>query len=398
MILIISATFPPEPVVAASMTLDLAEALAEKRNVVIITPEPSRPMGFSFGNENPKNKKFEHIILKSFTYPKSKLAGRMLESYSFGKHAADYIRREHKRIQCCYVNAWPLIAQFMIIRILKSYSIPSVTHIQDIYPECFTKKVAVIGNLLQKLCLPLDRYILCNSAKVITISDGMKNHLVMTRDLEETKVVVVHNWQDEELFIRSIKSGSDKTESSIFTFMFLGNLSVTAAINILIYAFGTSGIQNSRMIVAGSGSEKEKLISLADNFQGINIEFRDAIRQKVPEIQDEADVLLLSLKKDAARFALPSKLLAYMFSAKPIIACVESESDIARAIELSDCGWVIPPENHEALINIMRIVISIPRHELNRHGENGFKYATENFSREKNLMKLVSVINSIMKF
>lgn len=397
MILIISAAFPPEPVVAASMTFDLAEALAEKWNVVVITPEPTRPLGFSFKSEEPVSRKYEHIILKSFTYPKSRLPGRLLESYSFGKHAASFIKKERYRIQCCYVNAWPLVAQFMIIRILKSLCIPSVIHIQDIYPECFTQKIPVIGNLITRILLPLDRCTLKSSSKIITISSGMKNHLVTTRKLDEINVEVVHNWQNEEMFIRSKNVSSQKSTNSKFTFMFLGNLSGTAAIHVLMYAFNASRLDKSRLIIAGNGSEKENLISLADSLHESDIEFCDASRKEVPDIQCKADVLLLSLKMGTAKFALPSKLLAYMFSAKPIIACVDEDSDIAQAIKEGTCGWVIPPENAEALANTMRSVILLPQPDLETYGENGLKYAVENFSRIKSLMKLVAIINCLMK-
>lgn len=63
-------------------------------------------------------------------------------------------------------------------------------------------------------------------------------------------------------------------------------------------------LENSKLVIAGNGSEKGKLISLANNLHGITIEFWNAPLLKVPEIQNKADVLLLSLKKGAAKIAL----------------------------------------------------------------------------------------------
>ena len=47
-ILIISCVFPPEPVVSAQMSLDIAEALSKNNDVTVISPRPTRPMDFKF--------------------------------------------------------------------------------------------------------------------------------------------------------------------------------------------------------------------------------------------------------------------------------------------------------------------------------------------------------------
>jgi glycosyltransferase involved in cell wall biosynthesis len=397
MILIISSVFPPEPVVSAAVGNDLAIALSETREVKVITPKPTRPMGYSFGREIIENRKFEHIVLDSFTCPESRLIGRIRESYSFGRHSARYIKKNRSGIKCIFVHAWPLLAQYLIAKTSKRYSIPYVIHIVDIYPEAGLRKLPFLRNLFFRLLLPIDKYVQKNSSKVITISNGMKDLLVKTRDMEETKVDVVNNWQNEKLFVKIKNSISNERRNSQFTFMYLGNLSNTAAINILISAFSTSNLATSRLVIAGDGSEKENLKQLADNLHSKTIEFWEAPMTKVPELQDNADVLLLSLKKGIAKIALPSKLPAYMFSGKPIIACVDEESDTANAMKQANCGWIIAPENIVALAETMKRVASIPKEELISYGRNGFNYALENFSKKKNLQKMTSIINEIIE-
>lgn len=397
MILIISSVFPPEPVVSASLADDLAVALSEKLKVVVITPKPSRPLGFPFNSDFDNKREFEHIVLDSFVYPKSKIAGRMFESYSFGKNACKYIRKNWSEIKCIYLNSWPVIAQYIIVKASKKYSIPVVLHVQDIYPESLLDKLPLFKKLIFRLLLPIDKNIQKNSLKIITISPKMKNLLLKTRNLEEHKIDVVYNWQNEEKFIAYRNSERKEPRNSCFTFMFLGNLNRSAAIDVLISAFKVNGIKNSRLVIAGNGSERDMLLNLAHNKQGLNIEFWDAPMIRVPEIQDNADILLLTLKKDLAQFALPSKLVAYMFSAKPIIACVDEESDTANAIKQANCGWVVPPEDIVALAATMKTVASISKADLQSYGKNGFKYAMENFSKKKNLQKLVAIIISTIR-
>jgi glycosyltransferase involved in cell wall biosynthesis len=392
MILLISVTFPPEPTVSASLTNDLALALSKKWKVKVLSPKPSRPQGYSFTKVTSEKREFEHIILNSFTYPKSNILGRMFESYSFGKHAAYYIKENQADIQCIYLNAWPLLAQYYIIKASKRYSLPSVIHIQDIYPESLFGKLPVFANFFIKLLIPFDKWIQENSSKVVVISDKMKHLLIRTRYLKEHKISVVHNWQNEEFFIASKSFNKEEHKNELFTFMFLGSLNITAAVNVIISAFNKCNIKNSRLVIAGNGAEKDNLISLARSCDGVNIEFWDAPITEVPAIQDKADVLILNLKRNAAKFSLPSKLPAYMFSEKPIIACVEEDSDTANAIKQADCGWIVSPENTDILSKAMKIAASFPEKDLHRLGRNGFNYALKNFSKNKNLQKLVDII------
>jgi len=397
-LLIITAAFPPEPVVSSNISHDLARELSLNNQVTVICPKPTRPFGVVYPNlgihEN--QSLYKRIQLRSFTSPQFSLLGRFRESYSIGKCTYDYIKENHLAIDVLYVNTWPLFGQYFTIRAAKRYNLPVVIHIQDIYPESLLSKLPIFKTFFYKLLLPVDRYIQQNSAKVITISPNMKSLLVKTRKLEEKNVEVVFNWQDEEIFLDYKRNKKKPLRHPLFTFMYLGSLNTTAAVDILIRAFGKANLMNARLVIAGNGPKKDFLISLSRTYQNTNIEFWDAQMHKVPEIQDQADVLLLNLSKGAAQFALPSKLSAYLFSEKPVIASVDEDSDTARFISNANCGWVVPPENIEKLTVAMINAAQTPAEKLNDYGKNGFDFASENLSKKINLPKIASIIEDIL--
>lgn len=396
MILLISANFPPEPVVAALLSKDLADILSEKYKVTVLTPRPSRPAGYTFPDTSELKKAYNQVILDSYICPASTLSGRMREYYSFGKHAARYIRDNHKKIRCCYVSSWPLFGQYLIMRELSKYSIPAVTHIQDVYPESLAGKIPLLDGLFIRCLLPLDKYILKNSYRVVAISPKMKSFIVETRSLDEERVKVISNWQNEKKFIECGKSAGSSSLSRPFTFMFLGSMNRSSSLSLIIKAFQHSGLTNARLVLAGSGPEKDLLMTMAASDKHSNIEFIDAPAAMVPEIQKDADVLLLNLKKGIANFSLPSKLTAYMFSARPVIACLDESSDAADIIRNAECGWVVGPGDEKRLSEMMRIAASVNGNELGRMGENGFRYAMENFSSGMNAKKLASVVEEAL--
>ncbi len=397
MILVISAVFPPEPIVSASITYDLVCALSETLKVRVLTPMPSRPFGFAFNNEHSENEKFEHIIVSSYTCSKSSLSGRMRESYSFGNYAARHIREIHRDVELIYVNAWPLLAQHLIVKEANKYGIPSVLHADDIYPESLSNKIPIFGNLIRLMLLPLDRAVLKKVSEIIAVSDNMKNTFIHTRGISAGKISIIQNWQNENEFIRYSNSrGSfpyDQSENKPFTFMYLGNIGPVAGVEFIIKSFGQANLNGAALIIAGTGSMKEECVRLASRYSHANIRFRDVPPGKVPEIQAQADVMLLPVKRGAAMSSIPSKLPAYLFSKKPVIACVENNSDTACAILNANCGWIVPPEDIDQLVRTLRFVCCISRKELLDYGMKGFVYAMENFSRKNNLQKMINLLH-----
>lgn len=74
-----------------------------------------------------------------------------------------------------------------------------------------------------------------------------------------------------------------------------------------------------------------------------------------------------------------------MFSAKPIIASVDFDSDTASCIKTSHGGWLAEPENPESIARQMTIAFHTSSSELKMMGEKGFAYAITHLSKKNNL-------------
>lgn len=391
-ILVVSCVFPPEPVVSASLSFDIASELTKGYNVSVISPKPTRPFGYAFKNEQNQQFDFKHAALNSFAYPKSSFLGRFIESFSFGIYSFKYIQSNKNEIDFIYLNTWPIFGQFFVLLAAKKYGIKAVTHIQDIYPESFLQKLPKwISKLLGYVFFPIEQYIIETSYHIITISQGMMNYLIRTRNIPSDKISIVYNWQDEHKFI--IPSSDNVANNSQFVFMFLGSISPTANLHKLIDAFMLINDQSVKLIVAGQGSEKSILQDKLKQASINNIEFIDAPAEQAGNIQNIADVLILSLVPNGAQLALPSKLCSYMFSAKPIIATVERDSDIANILMDSESGFVTEPDSIQDLIQIILHVKSLSKEQLVKMGMNGRKYALEHFSKQVNLKKITNRIS-----
>ena len=391
MILIASALFPPETVVSANLSYDIALELATINEVVVLSPKPTRPYGVIFDELYKLNKQFEHVVLNSYTCSRSNIFGRFRESYSLGRHLAKYIDNNHQKISVIYANIWPLFAQRALLKNAEKYDIPVVLHVQDIYPESLSEKIKAMKGLINIVFTPIDRKNLELSAHIVTISEQMKGYLIKTRRISKDKFSIIHNWQNDSNFVE-FQGTEVREKDGNFRFLYLGTINITAGVDLLIHAFSKAGMLNASLIIAGDGPDKERCIQIAKKYNK-NICFKSASPKQVPELQAESEVLLLPLKKGVAKTALPSKMTAYMMSGKPIIASIDEDSGAAEIIKLNDCGWVVEAENEGGLIRCMQKAREADSGLLEKMGDASLQYAKNNLSKVSNLHKISSIIN-----
>jgi glycosyltransferase involved in cell wall biosynthesis len=375
----------------------LADALSITGNQIqVIAPYPSRPKGFKF-DEKYKSKNFltteiinsnlSIVRIPSFLFSSANPFGRLYESISFGIASFRYILNNNFQADKVYMNTWPLFGQLGVAMACKKRYIPYVIHIQDVYPESLINKLPkFLQKIIFYMLLQVDRYILQNSVKIVVISEQMKKHLASSRKVENTKIEVVLNWQnvsDYENYQDFIPANPNPV------FMYLGNMGPVAGLHTVIKAFKAANI-SAKLILAGNGSQKEVCLRLANSHP--NIEFWDVPAGKVALIQSKADVVILPMRKGAASSSIPSKLISYMTSARPIIVLADRNSDTRNIVINADCGWTGDAEDEGWLKQTFINITKIPQKELLQKGNNGRIFCINNFSKESNLNKLINTI------
>jgi glycosyltransferase involved in cell wall biosynthesis len=111
---------------------------------------------------------------------------------------------------------------------------------QDLYPESFFNKMnsALIHKIFKPLCL-VDRFIARRSNHLTVVSESMKEVYITKRKIEESKISVLFNWQDENEFLKPIsekefiiaKYDLDFLKDK-FVFMYLGNIGPVAGVDV----------------------------------------------------------------------------------------------------------------------------------------------------------------------
>jgi colanic acid biosynthesis glycosyl transferase WcaI len=101
--------------------------------------------------------------------------------------------------------------------------------------------------------------------------------------------------------------------------------------------------------------------------------------ERLPEVLASADILVAILEPDASAFSVPSKILTYLASARPIVAAIDRSNAAALAIERAGAGVVVEPTDVQAFVAATRALLRDPE-RLRSSGAAGRAYATKAFA------------------
>ncbi len=300
-----------------------------------------------------------------------------------------------------YGNTWPIFAQGLLMLVCKMRCIPLVLSVQDLYPESLVvqNRMKVDVSWYFRLLRWLDILIAKNCQSLIVISEPFKRIYVQDRGIQEEKIHVIPNWIDFDQGTLAhqdflIRQHHDIPEDA-FLVIYGGNVGVAAGVDVVVRAFQRLlDKENIYLMIAGDGSMLPECRRLVEEDNLMRVKFHSPwFVQDTFTVLRSADLLVLPTRGQQAFVSVPSKLLSYMLSGRCILAAASIDSEIARIISSSSAGWIISPDNCEALAMSIKQISELPPEERNKHGKAGHDFASQHFSKKINLAKIVKLLN-----
>ncbi len=371
----ICAVFPPEPEPAGVMARQLAAKLSEDgHRVTMIVPVPSRPKGkiyegFEGGANRIQTATEGYKIVRCAHWlvgPARRLINRVLENLTFGI-TATWAAWRQGRPDVLIVETWPLFGVQCAALLAGWWRIPFLYYVQDVYPEAAVHAGYLhADSWIARALRAWDRRLCLQSAKVITISPAMSAILSTTRGISSDHSVVISNWQDSAEFPAQTFRGTWREEQQIpsttFVAMFAGTMGHVSGVECLVSVAELLRDQRDILIVCvGEGIRKAEMQKRAADLGLINICFLPfQPRERLVEMQQSANVMLLTTHPNSTDSSVPSKLISYMAAGRAVICAANSSTTVATVVREADAGVVLPPDSPSAIASTIKELAQSP--------------------------------------
>lgn len=307
---------------------------------------------------------------------------------------------EHGRLVCHEIEKFkpdvmvssntPLDSQRLHQVTCDRLGIPMVYWLQDLIGVAtmalLRERLPVAGWMAGKYYMGLETKLLKASKSIVAISEDFKTQLLEWK-FDPAQITVIENWAPlAEVPLRpKVNPWSEKHSlSKTFNFQYSGTLGMKHNPDLLLLIAKTfKSDPNVRVIVVSEGQGRkwlEEQVKLEGLSNMCLYDFQDF--SDLPDMLGSADVVIAILTASAGAFSVPSKVMTYMCSGKPMLLAVPPENLASRAVKQNDTGLTSPPDGVDAFIeNAKKLYADADLRK--RLGCNGRAFAEQNFDIEK---------------
>jgi colanic acid biosynthesis glycosyl transferase WcaI len=260
-----------------------------------------------------------------------------------------------------------------------------VYNVQELYPALAVQMgLTTSDSAAYKLMARLERFVYSRAAKVTVICEPFRQH-VFALGFPEQKVHKIPNFVDAD-FIRPLPKDNPLARQydlvGKFVVQYAGNIGLTQSFDTLMEVAARLRDEPAvQFLIVGDGARRVYVAEQIAQRSLTNITLLPyQPRSEVPFIYAAADIGLVPLMAGAARTTIPSKIYTIMASGRPVLASVDTDSELVWIIEQARCGLAVPPDDAAALEQGIRHAYHAQA-EFRAYGENGRRYVEAHFSR-----------------
>lgn len=234
--------------------------------------------------------------------------------------------------------------------------------LQDLYAEGAIRLIARRSPLTAHLLAPFLRHFdtasLRHSSAVVAITEDFRP-LLEARGIAPEQIVVIENWAPlaevtplERRNAWSAEQGLDDR----FVLLYAGTLGLKHNPELLAdlaRAFRDDPEVTVVVVSEGPGRDHLERVRATEGLDRLHL-FDWQPYARLPEVLASGDVLLAILEPEAGVFAVPSKVLTSLCTARPILAAIPPENLAARTILAAGGGLCVAPGDEAGFVAAAR--------------------------------------------
>lgn len=402
-ILFLSHYFPPEVNAPASRTFEhCREWVRQGHGVTVVTCVPNHPRGEPFPGYANKWFQRESVdgiqVIRLWTY--------LSANEGFLRRTINYVSF---MLMAILLSPWFGRADVVVstspqfFNGLAGYFVALlkrarwVLEIRDLWPESILAVGALSNKRIISVLERLERFAYRKADAIVVVTQAFAKQIGEKIGSQE-KITVVKNGANLTLFTTN-NAASTVPEPAVealrgkVVVSYVGTHGMAHGLDkVLDAAEKLLSRENIHFLFVGDGAERENLQTMAAMKQLKNCTFTGQLpKSMMPYIWEISSICLVVLKKRKTfESVIPSKIFECMAMAKPMILGVEGEA--ASIVQQAAAGLCVEPENVEELVDA---IVCLAEDQVLRDamGAVAELYVREHFDREKQAMKMLTVLH-----
>lgn len=285
-----------------------------------------------------------------------------------------------------YIGAQPALA--MLARVVATLAgCPYFVNVTDLAARA-ALDVGIVGRRLSRV-LEAFEFAAYRKAEGAFVLCRSFEEALAARGYPAGRIHLIRDPTDLELIRPVPRDGAFRARYGIpvsaFVVLQAGSMGLKQGLMNVVAAANLARDTNICWVLVGAGEARSDLIE-ATRRQGLERSVRFVPFQPGNEISGmfaSADVLLLNQLSAVKDTVIPSKLLTYMASGRPVLAAVNPTSQAAEIVRDADGGILVAPEDPEALSAAARWFRTQNADTMAAFGARNRAYAEAHFDQRK---------------
>jgi glycosyltransferase involved in cell wall biosynthesis len=297
----------------------------------------------------------------------------------------------------------PIDALDEVVGLCSRKKYPFIFWQQDIYSKAIkdllSERLGLAGRMIGQYYQFLERRAANRSAAVVIIADDFRSTLENEFRLSGDRIHLVENWAPLDEISPRPKANEWARQQGL------------SDCDVVLYT-GTIGLKHDpEMILAvGKALADRPRTRIIVTSEGPYASWLEREAKRIPgqplrvlpfqefgsysDVLGSADVLIAVLERDAGKFSVPSKVLSYLCSGRPIVLSAPPENLASRIINRANAGHAVTVGDVASFVGAIKELLDTPIRRTTL-GNNGRAFAEQTFNIGKIADRFGAIISSV---
>lgn len=379
-------------------TTDICEELVRRgHDVTALVGIPNYPTGivpeeYRMGRNREQTRNGVRIVRAEEVPRKPGVVGLAKNYWSYMSGADNRLHELESSYDIIFAyQISPVLMAEPAMRAKKLFGAPVMLYCADIWPDAVKAMLPKKIEFLMPIIKVISTCIYRDADTIATNSSAYIDCFEQVHGINRSRCQYVPQYADDGYLNMDLTA----EPSEKIRFMVMGNIGKLQYLRVLMKAVDFLKERNDfELHIVGDGSvlEECKEFVASHNLDNHVIFHGRHPVKKMPEFYRKADACVLTLHVPGAPWissTLPSRLQGYMAAGKPVIAAIDGSA--AKVITDSGCGASVAATDSMGLALLMEDFID-NRQKYEKCGEKGRDYFIRNFTRDRYMNKIESLL------